>query len=69
VLIGLHNHYVDIKHIHTALLAAGAAGILTPVNLPELAPKARTRPGYWLDRDFVCRRVRTRGMILGPQTS
>jgi FkbM family methyltransferase len=52
VLIGLHNHYVDIKQIHADLLAAGAARILTPVNLFELAPNARTRPGYWLDRGF-----------------
>jgi FkbM family methyltransferase len=52
VLIGLHNHYVDIKQIHAGLLAAGAARVLTPINLPDLAPNARTRPGYWLERDF-----------------
>ena len=52
VLIGLHNHYVDIQRIHGDLLAAGAARILTPINLPQLAPEARTRPGYWLDTDF-----------------
>ena len=52
VLIGLHNHYVDINRLHAELNAAGAARILTPINLPELAPNARTRPGYWLDPDF-----------------
>ena len=52
VLIGLHNHYVDIKQIHAELNAAGAVRVLSPVNLPELAPNAKTRPGYWLDKDF-----------------
>ncbi len=52
VLIGLHNHYVDITQIHDHLIAAGATRVLTPVNLPELAPNARTRAGYWLDKDF-----------------
>ncbi|WP_169799496.1 FkbM family methyltransferase [Novosphingobium lentum] len=52
VLIGLHNHYVDIKQIHGELVEAGAARVLTPVNLPDLAPDALTRPGYWLDKDF-----------------
>jgi len=53
VLLALHNHYVDIHQIHAGLLAAGAARVLTPVHLPALAPNARTRPGYWLDTDFV----------------
>ncbi len=52
VLLGLHNHYVDIKKIHAELLAAGVARVLTPIHLPVLAPNARTRPGYWLDSDF-----------------
>ena len=52
VLIGLHNHYVDIKQIHADLGAAGAARVLSPVNLAELAPNGTTRPGYWLDKDF-----------------
>jgi FkbM family methyltransferase len=52
VMIGLHNHYVDVTQIHADLIAAGAARVLTPVNLPELAPNAQTRPGYWLDKDF-----------------
>lgn len=52
VLVGLHNHYVDIKHIHGELVAAGAARVLSATNLAELAPNAKTRPGYWLDKDF-----------------
>jgi len=52
VFIALHNHYIDINRLHAELLAAGVTRILTPVNLPELAPNARTRPGYWLDPDF-----------------
>lgn len=44
VLLGLHNHYVDIKKIHAELLAAGVARVLTPIHLPVLAPNARTRP-------------------------
>ena len=51
-LIGLHNHYVDIKQIHADLQAAGAVRVLSPINLAELAPNGGTRPGYWLDRDF-----------------
>lgn len=52
VLIGLHNHYVDIKQIRDDLLGAGAVRILSPINLPELAPHGRTQPGYWLDASF-----------------
>lgn len=52
ILIALHNHYVDINGLHTDLLGAGAARVLTPINLPDLAANARTRPGYWLDPDF-----------------
>lgn len=52
VLIGLHNHYVDIKQIHADLCAAGAVRVLSATNLPELAPNATTRPGYWLDKHF-----------------
>ena len=52
VLIGLHNHYVDIKKLHSDLNALGVSRILTPINLPELAPKTSTRPGYWLDPNF-----------------
>lgn len=52
VLIGLHNHYVDIKQIHADLGAAGVTRVLSATNLAELAPNAETRPGYWLDKDF-----------------
>lgn len=52
VLLGLHNHYVDVRAIHADLKAAGASRVLSPVNLFDLAPAARTRPGYWLDRAF-----------------
>jgi FkbM family methyltransferase len=52
ILVGLHNHYVDINGLHADLLGAGATRILTPINLPDLAPNARTRPGYWLDPNF-----------------
>lgn len=51
-LIALHNHYVDIKKLHAELTDAGAARILTPIHLPELIDRPRTRPGYWLDPDF-----------------
>lgn len=52
VLIGLHNHYVDVKQLRSDLLAAGAARVLTPTNLRELVAEPRTRPGYWLDPDY-----------------
>jgi FkbM family methyltransferase len=52
VLMGLHNHYVDIHRLHDDLTAAGASRILTPVNLAELLPAPHTRPGYWLDPDY-----------------
>lgn len=52
IMVGLHNHYVDINRLHADLDNAGAARILTPVNLTELIPNPRTRPGYWLDPSF-----------------
>ena len=52
ILIGLHNHYVDINRLHSDLAAAGAARILTPINLPQLISNPRTQPGYWLDWEF-----------------
>ncbi|WP_295631768.1 FkbM family methyltransferase [Novosphingobium sp.] len=69
VLIGLHNHYVDIKQIHAELCAAGAVRVLSPINLAELAPNAKTQPGYWLDKhfDYAAHRadfVRTRALLV-----
>ena len=52
VLIGLHNHYVDIKEIHTKLLEAGSCDILTPVHLPQLIGRSKSHAGYWLDPAF-----------------
>lgn len=52
IMVSLHNHYVDINRLHAELDSAGAARILTPVNLPQLIANGRTRPGYWLDPDF-----------------
>lgn len=52
VLVGLHNHYVDVNRLHADLIAAGAASVLTPINLPQLIEAPRTRAGYWLDPDF-----------------
>ena len=52
VLIGLHNHYVDVKALDAELRAAGAAEVLTPINLLALVGEPRTSPGYWLDRRF-----------------
>lgn len=52
VLIGLHNHYVDLKALDADLRAAGAAEVLTPINLPQIVATPRTRPGYWLDSSF-----------------
>ncbi|MFL6734419.1 MAG: FkbM family methyltransferase [Sphingomicrobium sp.] len=52
VLIGLHNHYVDVKGLSEDLRAAGAERVLTPINLPELLPEPKTGTGYWLDRSF-----------------
>ena len=52
VLIGLHNHYVDVKAIDEQLRAAGAARVMTPVNLPELIDTPLRATGYWLDRAF-----------------
>jgi FkbM family methyltransferase len=52
VVIGLHNHYVNINELHGELRAAGATHILTPINLTQLNPQTRTRPGYWLDPEF-----------------
>ena len=52
VLIGLHNHYVDVKAINEQLRVAGAARVMTPVNLPELLDTPLATTGYWLDRSF-----------------
>lgn len=52
VLIGLHNHYVDVNRLHADLLELGASRVLTPINLPELIDTPATRPGYWLDPEF-----------------
>lgn len=52
VLISLHNHYVDVNHLYSELTTAGAARVLTLINLPELIAHPRTRPGYWLDLAF-----------------
>lgn len=52
ILIGLHNHYVDVSQLRSDLIEAGAARVLTPANLRELVPQPRTRPGYWLDLDY-----------------
>jgi FkbM family methyltransferase len=52
VLIGLHNHYVDVKALHQDLLAAGAAKVLTPINLPDVVGEGRAIGGYWLDPSF-----------------
>jgi FkbM family methyltransferase len=52
-LIALHNHYVDMAQINDQLLAAGAARVLTPIHLPKLIDRPRTRPGYWLDPEFA----------------
>ena len=50
--IALHNHYVDVRDIHAKLLQAGAARVLTPIHLPDLLERPKTRPGYWLDFAF-----------------
>jgi len=52
VLIGLHNHYVDVKALHNELLAAGAKRVLTPINLPDIAGEGQAIGGYWLDPSF-----------------
>lgn len=52
VLIALHNHYVDIKELNVKLLQAGVERVLTPIHLPQLIDRPKTRPGYWLDLDF-----------------
>ena len=52
VLLGLHNHYVDVKALDRDLRAAGAADVLTPINLPDLIGDTRSAAGYWLDRSF-----------------
>ncbi len=52
VLIGLHNHYVDVKALDGELRAAGAASVLMPINLPQLLDTPRTTPGYWLEPSF-----------------
>lgn len=52
VLIGLHNHYVDINQLHADLVQASAARVMTPAHLRELVARPCTRPGYWLDLDF-----------------
>lgn len=52
VLLGLNNHYVDVKELHGELMQAGAARVMTPVNLRELLPTAKAQPGYWLELDF-----------------
>lgn len=52
VLIGLHNHYVDLNQLHSDLIAAGAERVMTPLHLREFISRPRTQPGYWLDFGF-----------------
>lgn len=52
VLIALHNHYVDMLEIHSGMRAAGAARVLTLINLPDLIGRPAPRPSYWLDPQF-----------------
>lgn len=52
VLIALHNHYVDIRDLGHKLREAGVEQILTPIHLPQLIDRPKTRPGYWLDLEF-----------------
>lgn len=52
VLIGLHNHYVDVKALERDLRAAGASEVMTPIDLPRLVDGPKTNPGYWLDPSF-----------------
>jgi FkbM family methyltransferase len=52
VMIGLHNHYVDVNQLYGDLRSAGAGTVLTPANLRQLVPDTAIRPGYWLDLDF-----------------
>ena len=52
VLLGLHNHYVDVKAIDRELRAAGAADVLTPINLPGMIDDIGNWSGYWLDPAF-----------------
>ena len=52
VLIGLHNHYVDVNRLHADLLAAGAARVLTPINLPDFIDNPDAGLGYWLEHDY-----------------
>ncbi len=51
VLIALHNHYVDLHALDAELRAAGAATILTPIQLPQLVENSSVG-GYWLDPTF-----------------
>lgn len=51
-LIALHNHYVDLHDIDEDLRRAGAAEVLTLVDLPRLVPSVRLPEGYWLDPTF-----------------
>jgi len=73
IMVGLHNHYVDINRLHADLESAGAARILTPINLPELIANAPTRPGYWLDPGFSYAEHRAdfarMGSLLADETS
>lgn len=52
VLVSLHNHYVDVNSLHSDLVEAGAARILSLINLPSIVERPKTRFGYWLDLDF-----------------
>lgn len=49
VMIGLHNHYVDVNQLYADLRSAGAQTVLSPANLRDLVPDTAVRPGYWLD--------------------
>lgn len=52
VLIALHNHYVDLRQLHSDLTAAGAADILTPIRLGEIIDQPKSNHGYWLEPSF-----------------
>jgi FkbM family methyltransferase len=52
-LVTLHNHYVDIKEVHSQLRQAGFVQVHSLVRFKDLLPGVKAAPnGYWLDEQF-----------------
>jgi len=52
VILGLHNHYIDINKIYDDLTKYGVDRVITLTNFSEIFPTIKIKSHYWLDPNF-----------------